>query len=102
MIGELQEWIGLAENYAGEIEQFDLICFFCAQPFEEELVNADCQLNKTPCAQSPETRARPPRAGGEDASAPGEAKEREDGGEGFTQERPAGVFFGNRRWAREG
>ena len=45
ILSELQEWIKLSEDYSMEIEKFDLVCFFCAQPFEEDLINENCELN---------------------------------------------------------
>ena len=106
MISELQEWINLAENYAKEIEQFDLICFFCAQPFEEDLVNQDCELNRVSrCLSSKRSRRRVSDAVNTEASRMAgrlsKAVEKEGGREeeweGFTETRPPDVFYGNHR-----
>jgi hypothetical protein len=45
LIQELNEWVNLAEGFASQVQQFDLICFFCAKPFEGEVVNSKCELN---------------------------------------------------------
>lgn len=104
MISELQEWIQLAEDYARDIEQFDLICFFCAQPFEEELVNGECELNRAECHRPILTREDSRQVGsrlnGRPDALRSDRDAKEDGRrecEGFTVERPARVYLGNNR-----
>jgi hypothetical protein len=95
----------LAEDYANEIEEFDLICFFCAQPFEEELVNHDCELNKTPkteldSGKSSGSYYRSLRRNNTTRSENGMRKDsqRKDvDWEGFTEQKPANIYYGNRR-----
>lgn len=45
LIQELNEWVNLAEGFSSQVQQFDLICFFCAKPFEGTVVNSKCELN---------------------------------------------------------
>ena len=112
VISELQEWINLAEEYAKEIEEFDLICFFCAQPFEEDLVNYECELNKTPkqpavgsrrsqlaTGKSMELRTNTfsIRTGVGKLAIDSSKEQRKQDWEGFTQIKPPDIFYGNKR-----
>lgn len=99
----------MAEDYAREIEEFDLICFFCAQPFEEELVNSECELNKTKKTDSDQkqnTGRVHSRLGRKSCSLRPDSDVRADprsqrsDWEGFTTEKPSDVFFGNNRWGK--
>jgi hypothetical protein len=44
-VHELSEWVDMAEGFAGKLQEFDLICFYCAKPFEGNVVNSLCELN---------------------------------------------------------
>lgn len=46
VLTELNEWVTLADKYSTSLEEFDLVCFFCAQPFETDLINSTCPFNE--------------------------------------------------------
>lgn len=43
---EVKSWIDLSEKLGKKLNEFALICHFCAEPFSHSVVNSKCLLNK--------------------------------------------------------
>jgi len=42
---EVGEWARLAERYTTELQQYQLICYYCAEPFKPNVANSECMVN---------------------------------------------------------
>lgn len=42
---EISSWAVLTDKYASDLKEFQRICFYCAEPMNEESLNTDCAVN---------------------------------------------------------
>lgn len=42
---EIASWAALTDKYANDLEELQRICFYCAEPFNEDSINQDCAVN---------------------------------------------------------
>jgi hypothetical protein len=42
---EIASWAALTDKYTGELDEFQRICYYCAEPLNEDSVNSDCTVN---------------------------------------------------------
>lgn len=42
---EMNQWVELVDNFAGELKRYQLVCSFCGVHLDENSVNFDCSKN---------------------------------------------------------
>lgn len=42
---EIASWAALTDKYTSELEEFQRICYYCAEPLNEDSINTECTVN---------------------------------------------------------
>ncbi len=51
---EITEWSKLVDKFAGELQKYTMICYYCGTFMKQESINTECPKNIYSTSQQPE------------------------------------------------